>query len=155
MRLVVGLGNPGERYRRTRHNAGFLVTDELAALHAAGHGREECFSWVADIVVGGEPVLLVKPLTFMNRSGVAVDQLLADHSASPAEVWLYSDSDTAFFVRSFYPDPENNHASEGCNVSFSDGHAQWTDRDQVVRVHELSQDNNRTRAYPQSLVLAK
>lgn len=74
-----------------------------------------------------------------------------DRCASPAEVWLYTDSDSAFFARSFYPDPENNHGIEGCNVSFSDGHAQWVSREQVVLAHELSQDNNRTRNYPQSL----
>src|SRR5512141_2396314 len=91
MRLVVGLGNPGERYRRTRHNAGFLVVDELAARHAAAHSREECFSLVADTAIAGEPVLLVKPLTFMNRSGVAVEQLLADHSASPADLVVVVD----------------------------------------------------------------
>src|SRR5438093_331152 len=86
VRLVVGLGNPGERYRRTRHNAGFMVVDALAARSGAGHGREEADAWQVDARVGGEDVLLVKPLTFMNRSGVAVDALLAARGGSPADV---------------------------------------------------------------------
>jgi peptidyl-tRNA hydrolase, PTH1 family len=86
VRLVVGLGNPGERYRRTRHNAGFMVVDELAARGGAGTGREEADAWVTEARVGGEEVLLVKPLTFMNRSGVAVDALLAARGRPPGDV---------------------------------------------------------------------
>jgi PTH1 family peptidyl-tRNA hydrolase len=86
VRLVVGLGNPGERYRRTRHNAGFMVVDALAARGGAGRGREEADAWVAEARIGGEDVLLVKPLTFMNRSGMAVDALLAARGQSPGEV---------------------------------------------------------------------
>jgi PTH1 family peptidyl-tRNA hydrolase len=77
MRLVVGLGNPGDRYRRTRHNVGFMVADALAARSGVAHWREEADAWIAEARVGGEPALLVKPATFMNRSGVAVERLLA------------------------------------------------------------------------------
>jgi PTH1 family peptidyl-tRNA hydrolase len=84
--LVVGLGNPGERYRRTRHNAGFMVVDALAARAGAGKGREEAEAAVAEARIGGEDVLLVKPLTFMNRSGVAVDALLAARGLAPGDV---------------------------------------------------------------------
>jgi PTH1 family peptidyl-tRNA hydrolase len=83
---VVGLGNPGERYRRTRHNLGYMVVDALAARSGAGKGREEADAWVADARVGGGDVLLVKPLTFMNRSGIAVDGLLASRGVSPGDV---------------------------------------------------------------------
>jgi PTH1 family peptidyl-tRNA hydrolase len=86
MRLIVGLGNPGERYRRTRHNAGFLVVDVLAARAGVRKGREEADAWVAEADVEGEAVLLVKPLTFMNRSGVAVARLLAEAGGAPADV---------------------------------------------------------------------
>src|SRR6185436_19878957 len=68
-RLVVGLGNPGERYRRTRHNAGFMVADALAARSGVARGREEPDAWVAEATVMGEDVDLVKPYTFMNRTG--------------------------------------------------------------------------------------
>lgn len=79
MRLVVGLGNPGERYRRTRHNVGFMVVDALAARAGAPGSRERAEAHVAPAVLAGEEVLLVKPLTFMNRSGAAVERLLLDH----------------------------------------------------------------------------
>jgi peptidyl-tRNA hydrolase, PTH1 family len=77
MRLVVGLGNPGERYRRTRHNVGFMVVDALAARWGAGRGQVDGESWTAVAVRGTESLVLAKPLTFMNRSGVAVERLLA------------------------------------------------------------------------------
>ena len=83
---MVGLGNPGERYRRTRHNAGFMVVDALAARAGVGRGRAEADAWVAEARVGGEDVLLVKPLTFMNRSGVAVEALRVARGASPGDV---------------------------------------------------------------------
>jgi PTH1 family peptidyl-tRNA hydrolase len=86
VRLVVGVGNPGERYRRTRHNAGFMVVDALADRGGAGPGRDEADAWVTEARLGGEDVLLVKPLTFMNRSGVAVEALLAARGGSPGDV---------------------------------------------------------------------
>jgi PTH1 family peptidyl-tRNA hydrolase len=91
MRLVVGLGNPGERYRRTRHNAGFMVVDALAARSGVGRGREEADAWVAEAEVGGEGVQLVKPLTFMNRSGVAVARLLEASGGTPADLVVVVD----------------------------------------------------------------
>jgi peptidyl-tRNA hydrolase len=63
-----------------------MVVDALAARGGAGPGREEADAWVTEARVGGEDVLLVKPLTFMNRSGVAVDALLAARGGSPSDV---------------------------------------------------------------------
>ena len=83
MRLVVGLGNPGERYRRTRHNVGFMVVDALAARWGAGRGEVEGEAWTAAAERGGLPLLLVKPLTFMNRSGVAVEAVLGTAGVAP------------------------------------------------------------------------
>ena len=83
---MVGLGNPGERYRRTRHNAGFMVADALAARAGAGRGSAEGDAWVTDTRIGGVDVLLVKPLTFMNRSGLAVEALRAARGLSPGDV---------------------------------------------------------------------
>jgi PTH1 family peptidyl-tRNA hydrolase len=91
MKLVVGLGNPGERYRRTRHNAGFMVVDALASRAGAPRGREEADAWVAEAQVGGEEVRLAKPLTFMNRSGVAVGRLLEASGGSPADLVVVVD----------------------------------------------------------------
>jgi len=88
---VVGLGNPGERYRRTRHNAGFLVIDALASRAGGARGREEADAWVAEAEVGGEEVQLVKPLTFMNRSGVAVGRRLEATGGTPADLVVIVD----------------------------------------------------------------
>jgi PTH1 family peptidyl-tRNA hydrolase len=91
MRVVVGLGNPGERYRRTRHNAGFMVVDALAARAGVGRFRPEADSLVAEVSLGGRPALLAKPLTFMNRSGLAVEALLAGTASTPAELIVVVD----------------------------------------------------------------
>jgi PTH1 family peptidyl-tRNA hydrolase len=91
MRVVVGLGNPGERYRRTRHNVGFMVVDALAARASARSGREVHEAWVAEAELGGERALLVKPLTFMNRSGGAVDRILAVQGAGLADLVVVVD----------------------------------------------------------------
>jgi PTH1 family peptidyl-tRNA hydrolase len=91
MRVVAGLGNPGERYRRTRHNVGFLVVDELFARSRAPRGREEADAWVAEATVGGQTVLLARPLTFMNRSGSPLAELLATHASGPADAIVIVD----------------------------------------------------------------
>lgn len=91
MRLVVGLGNPGERYRRTRHNVGFLVIDALAARAGLRKGRAEQDAWVAEGDVGDERVLLVKPQTFMNRSGSAVEPLARKYGDGPGDVLVVVD----------------------------------------------------------------
>jgi PTH1 family peptidyl-tRNA hydrolase len=68
-----------------------MVVDALAAEHPVGSGREEHQAWVAESEVGGEPALLVKPLTFMNRSGVAVERILAEREAGPAALVVVLD----------------------------------------------------------------
>lgn len=74
--LVVGLGNPGERYEGTRHNAGFLVIDALARSLDVRMGREECQSVIGRTLLNGTVVELAKPMTFMNLSGDALACLL-------------------------------------------------------------------------------
>jgi PTH1 family peptidyl-tRNA hydrolase len=71
MKLVVGLGNPGERYRQSRHNIGFMVVDQLANLHQAGW-TSAFDGLTAEIWVGGGKAVLLKPMTYMNRSGLSV-----------------------------------------------------------------------------------
>lgn len=88
---MVGLGNPGERYRRTRHNVGFLVVDELASRAGAVRGREEADAWVAPARIAGADVLLCRPLTFMNRSGSSVERLLEPYGARPEDVLVIVD----------------------------------------------------------------
>lgn len=81
MHLIVGLGNPGTKYEFTRHNIGFLVIDKYLSKISATEGRitlkEEQKSITCKTEIGGLPVLLVKPQTFMNLSGEAVRGLLA------------------------------------------------------------------------------
>jgi PTH1 family peptidyl-tRNA hydrolase len=72
LKLVVGLGNPGEDYARTRHNVGFLVAEELARAYRAPFSTRKFGSEIAEAQAGGERVLVMKPLTYMNHSGEAV-----------------------------------------------------------------------------------
>jgi PTH1 family peptidyl-tRNA hydrolase len=91
MRFVVGLGNPGERYRHTRHNAGFMVVDRIAARLGGVRGKEEAGAAVAPARLGDESVLLVKPLSFMNLSGEPVARLLETHDGAPADLVVVVD----------------------------------------------------------------
>lgn len=76
MKLVVGLGNPGPRYRDTLHNVGFMTLDVLAARHGVSFDVAPAEAVTARVRSGDGGVLLAKPLTFMNRSGSAVGDLL-------------------------------------------------------------------------------
>lgn len=93
MRLVVGLGNPGRRYRGTRHNVGFEVVERLARRWGARF-RAEGLAEVAEGRFAGTPVLLAKPLTYMNRSGDAVGEIASRWRLSPSQVVVvYDDMD--------------------------------------------------------------
>ncbi len=92
--IVAGLGNPGSAYDGTRHNAGFTILDALA--RSLGLAWERSRRFEADLARGdtapGRPVLLVKPLTFMNESGRAVQALASFHRVPPADtVAVYDD----------------------------------------------------------------
>ena len=77
MFLIVGLGNPGAEYERTRHNLGFMLIDKLAAEAGATVKRKDCRSLIGSATLEDERVHLVKPQTFMNLSGEAVACLVA------------------------------------------------------------------------------
>ncbi len=88
MKLVVGLGNPEGRYTRTRHNAGFLVVDRLLPRLAPGEALKArfhaaCAETQVSTPGGSERVLLMKPTTYMNRSGLAVGEAVAFHKLDP------------------------------------------------------------------------
>ncbi|MGO4707258.1 aminoacyl-tRNA hydrolase [Microvirga sp. 2MCAF38] len=72
MRLFVGLGNPGSRYAKNRHNIGFMAVDAIARAHATSPWRRRFQGETAEALIGGERVLLLKPETYMNESGRAV-----------------------------------------------------------------------------------
>lgn len=84
MKLLVGLGNPGSQYEKTRHNAGFLVIDRLARRHAPGAISKAKFdAALVEAPIGGERCLLLKPNTYMNRSGQAVAQAIGFYKVNP------------------------------------------------------------------------
>lgn len=91
MRLVVGLGNPGERYARTRHNVAWRVLDELAARGDAGPGEDGETFRARRVRSGGHEVVLVQPLTFMNLSGEAVKEWQDRHGLDAGELLVVSD----------------------------------------------------------------
>jgi PTH1 family peptidyl-tRNA hydrolase len=91
VKLIVGLGNPGTRYERTRHNVGYRVVDELAREERAGAWSARSLSLVCEIVIAEQPVWLAKPLTYMNASGRAVRALLEDARLDPKDLILVLD----------------------------------------------------------------
>ena len=74
MRLLVGLGNPGTKYARTRHNIGFMAVDEIVRRHSFGPWRGRFEGQCAEGTVADEKVLALKPETYMNNSGRSVGQ---------------------------------------------------------------------------------
>jgi peptidyl-tRNA hydrolase, PTH1 family len=92
LRLLVGLGNPGTEHLRTRHNAGFWFIDALAQREGARFGVEsKLHGETAKIVLGGQPLLLMKPTTFMNKSGIAVSAALRYWKIAPEEMLVAHD----------------------------------------------------------------
>lgn len=92
MKLVVGLGNPGSQYARTRHNVGWLAADRLADRAGwAGRGRQRDSSSVVMGRYRGLDLILVKPLTFMNDSGLAVRKVLAREHAPLGDLLVVAD----------------------------------------------------------------
>ena len=101
MKLIVGLGNPGSEYRDTRHNAGFMVADALVDRWRVRDQWREKFEALliktavhdarASMVAGGDQVVIVKPLTFMNLSGQAVAAIAGFYKIEPADVFVVTD----------------------------------------------------------------
>lgn len=94
MKLIVGLGNPGLKYARNRHNVGFMVLSHLARAEGAEFNRQRFNAQLAEIKFGGERVLLLKPQTYMNASGSAVGKLAAFYRVPRQDVMVvYDDLD--------------------------------------------------------------
>ncbi len=83
MKLIVGLGNPGIEYQFTPHNVGFLAVDRIAEQHGVRIANRRCRSVTGKAEIAGQPVLLAKPETYMNLSGMAVRELLEKYEADP------------------------------------------------------------------------
>ncbi len=94
MRLIVGLGNPGPEYQWTPHNFGFLAVDEIANRASIRVDRPEGKALVGRGKVAGEEVLLAKPQTYMNLSGISVRELLGKYELGPESLLaLYDERD--------------------------------------------------------------
>ena len=89
--LIVGLGNPGEKYARTRHNAGFLAIDYLSQKYSADVKQVKFKSLIGEVKIGDHRALLMKPQTFMNLSGEAVGEAAKFYKIAPENVIVISD----------------------------------------------------------------
>ena len=94
MYLIVGLGNPEKKYEKTFHNIGFIAAGDVAAALGVKFKKTECEASVAEAFVGGERVIIARPLTYMNNSGRAVKQLMAKYKIDEEKLLvIYDDYD--------------------------------------------------------------
>jgi peptidyl-tRNA hydrolase, PTH1 family len=98
MKLIVGLGNPGIEYQFTPHNLGFLTVDRLAERHHVNVDNRHCRALTGRTMIGSEEVLLAKPETFMNLSGISVRELLVKYDVNVASdlIVVYDELDLPF-----------------------------------------------------------
>lgn len=109
MRLFVGLGNPGPKYAGNRHNIGFMALERIGAVHGFGPWSRRFQSEVSEGRLGAEKVLLIRPQTFMNRSGDAVAEAMRFYKIDPADLVVFHD--------------ELDLAPGRCRVKSGGGHA--------------------------------
>ena len=94
MFLIVGLGNPEEKYAKTFHNLGFLAAGDAAEALGVRFKKKECEASVAEAFLGGEKVIVARPVTYMNASGRAVKQLMKKYKLTSEQlVIIYDDYD--------------------------------------------------------------
>lgn len=91
MKMIVGLGNPENKYAHNRHNVGFMLVDEMAKKHRFPEDKEKFFSRISKASINGEDVLLVKPQTYMNKSGQAVRAVADFYKLQPADILVIHD----------------------------------------------------------------
>jgi PTH1 family peptidyl-tRNA hydrolase len=94
MKLIIGLGNPGSEYAKTRHNAGFMVLERLAQRHGLGLDGSAKTKFHAGVLEGRialQKVLLLQPMTYMNRSGTAVSEAASFYKVDPADLLVIVD----------------------------------------------------------------
>ena len=97
MKLIVGLGNPGKRYQASRHNIGFLVIEQLARQNHVAIEENRCNASIGVWLRADLPIILAKPQTFMNQSGIAVKGLLEEYNATVDDLLVvFDDLDLPF-----------------------------------------------------------
>lgn len=94
MKIIVGLGNPEQKYLKTFHNMGWIAAGDVAETLGVKFKKRECEALVAEANINGEKVIIARPLTYMNNSGRAVKQLMAKYRAGVADlIVIYDDYD--------------------------------------------------------------
>ena len=98
MKVVIGLGNPGKKYEKTRHNIGFIVVDSLRKKFNISDEREKFQALVSEKNIDGEKVIFLKPQTFMNLSGNSVIEIVNFYKLDPKKdiIVIYDDMDLSF-----------------------------------------------------------
>lgn len=98
MKVVVGLGNPGKKYEKTRHNIGFIVIDNLRKKYNINDERAKFQALVSEKNIDGEKVIFLKPQTFMNLSGNSVIEIVNFYKLDPKKdiIVIYDDMDLSF-----------------------------------------------------------
>ena len=91
MRLLIGLGNPGPKHAAQRHNVGFMIVDAIARRHGFAPWRRRFQGETAEGTLGGERVVLLKPMTFMNESGRSAIEAATFFKVSPADIVVFHD----------------------------------------------------------------
>ena len=130
MKLVVGLGNPGPEYERTRHNVGFLVVDRLARRYAdpaTSTPRAKFSGLLVEAEIAGEKTLLLRPTLFMNRSGTSVAEAVRFYKLDPTEDLLVLVDDVALqvgMIRLRASGGDGGHNGLG-DISTKLGRADW------------------------------
>lgn len=97
MKLIVGLGNPGKEYEKTRHNVGWMFIDYLSEKYGVNVDKKKHDSFLSEIMINKEKVVLVKPLTYMNLSGIAVAKLKKWYKVESKDILVvFDDIDIPF-----------------------------------------------------------
>ena len=109
MKLFVGLGNPGAKYANNRHNVGFMAVDRIAADHGFDTWRGKFHGSISEGRFGSDKVLLLKPETFMNKSGLSVGAAVKFFKFEPEDIYVFHD--------------EIDLAPGKCRVKMGGGHA--------------------------------
>jgi len=91
MHIIVGLGNPGQQYASNRHNIGFMAADEIFRRHSFSPWRKKYKAEIAEGTIGGEKILLMKPQTYMNKSGEAVGEAMRFFKLTPRDITVFYD----------------------------------------------------------------
>jgi peptidyl-tRNA hydrolase, PTH1 family len=91
MQLWVGLGNPGPEHAMQRHNVGFMALDAIAGVHGFTPPRKQFQGWTQEGRLGGDKVILLKPATYMNKSGQSVGEAMRFYKLTPADVTAFHD----------------------------------------------------------------